>query len=553
MNETPHVLGLHTIDWLAVGLYLLGITLIGYMTKSTIRTREDFFMAGRRFGKVLMIFHSFGAGTHSDQAVAVSGACYRNGISGIWVQWQWMFTTPFYWLLAPVFRRSRCLTTAEVYRERYGSEAALLFVIVSAISMTINMGVMLQGTGVVISSMTGGAISQMTAVLIMAVSFLIYGTAGGLVAAVVTDLIQGIFIIVLSFLMIPFALWTVCGLDGIRNSASPEVLNLVSAQTITIPVIILLSLNAMVGIVAQSQVMATTSAGKAEWEGRVGMTYGNFLKRICTLGWALIGVCAIVMYPGLDISGQTEHSFGYAIADLLPIGLSGIMLASIMAAVMSSCDALMVATSALVTENVYRNHINPHRDETHYLKVGRLVSFCIVVIALYFSTAFPTVLEGAFTFFQLTASIGISFWLGILWRRMNTTGVFVSFFTAAITLYFAKFHWFPTSEYGTAPGIAYQTACFLPVGIFCGWLASVLTSPLPTEFVDRFFVKIHTPIGKEDRLHWSLDEAIPPKDRWLDIGGLFIVKPDRQSVIGFLVACAIVFVLIFGTYLLLLL
>ncbi|MBN2325633.1 MAG: sodium:solute symporter family protein, partial [Candidatus Omnitrophica bacterium] len=515
-------MGLHALDWVAVFLYLLGITAVGWATRTTIRTREDFFMAGRRFGKLLMIFHSFGAGTHTDQAVAVTGACYRNGISGIWVQWQWMFTTPFYWLLAPVFRRSRCLTTADVFRERYTQSASLLFVVISVFSMTMNIGVMLKGTGLVISSMTGGAISQTAAILVMTVSFLVYGVAGGLVAAVVTDLIQGIFILFLSFLMVPFALWAAGGFEGIRANAFPGSLDLISAQTITFPVIALLSLNAMVGIVAQSQVMASTSAGKTEWEGRVGMTYGNFLKRICTLGWALIGVCALVMYPNLG-AGETEHAFGYAAADLLPAGLRGVMLASIMAAAMSTCDALMVSTSALLTENVYRIHIAAGRADDHYLKIGRIFSFAIVLIAVGFSFAFPTVLEGAFTFFQVTASIGISFWMGILWRRMNSAGVFASFACAAFALYASKFYFFPSSVYGTAPAIAYQTAVFIPIGVMAGVLVSLLTSPLDRAGVERFFVKIHTPIGCEDRLGLSLDQAIPSKDRLMDAGGLFLV------------------------------
>ncbi len=547
MNETSHILGLHLWDWLALSAYLLVITIIGVATKTTIRSREDFFMAGRRFGKLLMIFHSFGAGTHTDQAVAVSGACYRNGMPGIWVQWQWMFTTPFYWLLAPVFRRSRCLTTADVFRERYGSAASLLFVFVSAVSMTINIGVMLQGTGLVIYSMTGGAISQQAAVWLMTASFLIYGTAGGLVAAVVTDLIQGIFIIFLSFLMVPFGLWSVGGLDGIRETLSPDTLNLVSTDSITVFVIAFLSFNSMVGVVAQSQVMAATSAGKTEWEGRVGMTYGNFLKRICTFGWALIGIFAAVMYPELMQSGQSENAFGYAVADLLPIGLRGVMLASIMAAAMSTCDALMVATSALITENIYRSHLRPGLEEGHYVNFARVTGFIIVVSALYFSSVFPTVLEGVFTFFQLTASIGLSFWLGILWRRMNTAGVFTSFFVSIVTLYLAKYHFFPTSIYGTAPGIAYQTVVFLPAGIFAGWLASILTRTVDTVAVDRFFVKIHTPIGQEEKLDMPLDEAIPKSERLLDFGGLLILKPNRESWIGFVVAWIIVFALIFGT------
>ncbi len=550
MDNAVNMLGLHQLDWIAVTIYLLVITLVGLATKRTIQTREDFFMAGRRFGKLLMIFHSFGAGTHTDQAVAVTGSCYRNGISGIWVQWQWMFTTPFYWLLAPVFRRSRCLTTADMYRDRFSQPVSILFVIVSAISMTLNIGIMLQGTGIVISSMTGGAISQTAAILIMTFSFIVYGTAGGLVAAVVTDLIQGIFIILLSFLMIPYALWEVGGLDGIRAQTSSTSLDLISSDGITFWVIALLSLNAMVGIVAQSQVMATTSAGKTEWEGRVGMTYGNFLKRICTLGWAMIGVCALVLYPDLG-ARESEQAFGLAVSDLLPIGIRGIMLASIMAAAMSTCDALMVATSALFTENVYRIHISPNQSDQHYLRIGRWTSFVIVVIALFFSSVFSTVLEGAFAFFQLTASIGLSFWMGILWKRMNNTGVFVSFLVAAVTLFLAKFHIFTSAEYGTATAIALQTACFIPAGVIAGITASLLTSPIDAQRVNRFFVKIHTPIGQEDKLELPIDQAIPANQRLFDMFGFFLIKPNKESVVGFLVACAIVFILLLGTHFLL--
>ena len=150
-------------------------------------------------------------------------------------------------LLAPIFRRARCLTTADLYRERYGTPASILFVIISVVSTTLNIGMMLKGTALVISSMTGGAVSQNWAVAVMVLSFITYGTAGGLVAAVVTDLIQGIFILVLSFLMVPFALWAVGGFEGIRTALSANALDLVSPNTITLYVIALLSANALVG------------------------------------------------------------------------------------------------------------------------------------------------------------------------------------------------------------------------------------------------------------------------------------------------------------------
>ena len=82
--------------------------------------------AGRRFGKPFMIFFAFGAGTSGNDAVGVSAKTYTNGLSGIWYQWLWLFCTPFYWLIAPVMRRMRALTTGDYFEYRYdGSVAAL--------------------------------------------------------------------------------------------------------------------------------------------------------------------------------------------------------------------------------------------------------------------------------------------------------------------------------------------------------------------------------------------------------------------------------------------
>ena len=85
-------------------IYLLGVTILGIKIGKRIKGSADFFMP-RRFGKGMMMMHAFGTGTASDQAVVVSSASFKNGLSGIWFQWLWLFCTPFYWLIAPIFRR----------------------------------------------------------------------------------------------------------------------------------------------------------------------------------------------------------------------------------------------------------------------------------------------------------------------------------------------------------------------------------------------------------------------------------------------------------------
>ena len=96
------MLGVQWIDWLVIVVYLLGITAIGMWAVRKVKSTSTFFIGERKFGKLMMMFFTFGAGTHSDQAVSVAAKTYKSGASGIWYQWLWLFVTPFFWLLAPV-------------------------------------------------------------------------------------------------------------------------------------------------------------------------------------------------------------------------------------------------------------------------------------------------------------------------------------------------------------------------------------------------------------------------------------------------------------------
>ena len=110
------MLGIGTIDWIAIGIYLVLTVAAGLYAARKVKDTTDFFMAGRRFGKPFMIFFAFGAGTSGNDAVGVSAKTVTSGLSGIWFQWLWLFCTPFYWLIAPVMRRM-CLRPAGVRRE----------------------------------------------------------------------------------------------------------------------------------------------------------------------------------------------------------------------------------------------------------------------------------------------------------------------------------------------------------------------------------------------------------------------------------------------------
>ena len=115
-----------------------------------------------------------------------------------------MLITPFYWLMAPWYRRSERTTIGEIIEDRYGRALALLYTVFAIAFFVFNQGAMLKGAGKIISVATGGElISPNGVVVAMTVAFILYSFFGGLIASAYTDFVQGFLIIVLSFMLIP--------------------------------------------------------------------------------------------------------------------------------------------------------------------------------------------------------------------------------------------------------------------------------------------------------------------------------------------------------------
>ena len=539
------ILGLHVAIWLVLGLYLAGMLLLGWWSKSQAQDREGYLLGGRQFGVPMMVMHAFGAGTNPTDTTGTISKTVAGGASGIWVSWMWMFGTPFYWLIAPICRRMRYLTLADYYRERFGRGAAVLYTIVASVGMTVFFGGVLLATTRTVQGMMGQAAVAADAVdwwfygilLVTTAVFVLYGYWGGIVAAVRTDMVQGLMIIVLSFLAIPAALklGEVGGLAGMRETlrmADPAHLRLFHPTHFSLGTIILLCISAPLSALALPHLMSVTAAGRTEWEGRMGFTGGNLLKRVCTIGWSILGLAwlAYLIKTGSDI--RPDAAFGDSIRHLLSPVLQGLMLACVMAASMSSGDAVQVTVAGLWTQSIYHEYINPEATERRLLVFTKIAGVVIIFVSLVLAIVMQNNLVGAILgYFRILAVIGISTALGILWRRMNQAGVFASAIAAAVVFIAARL----------IPGCPMAARVGLPIltGVIFGIVGSLLARPPDPERIAQFFKRIYVPIGEEDKLELSLDEAVPPSKRLCTAGGLFLVKPSTQSWVGFVVTLAV--------------
>lgn len=551
--------GLHSIDLVVIVVYLLGVTALGVWAGRRVAGDSDFFMP-RRFGKGMMMMHAFGTGTASDQAVVVASGTFRNGLSGIWFQWLWLFNTPFYWLIAPIFRRLRATTTADVYRLRFGPSVSILFAVVGVIGLAVKIGLMLKGAGALIDAGTDGAVPADLAIPIVAVLFVVYGAAGGMRAAIVTDYIQGILTVIFSLILLPSVLNAVGGLAGIRETVSdPRMMSLVAPDGINVFFIATFAALSLAGIVAQPFIMSVCAAGRTEMDGRFGFVVGNLIKRVCTAAWALTGIGALAwfMQQGTDLAdvdpdrvyGQMAHGFLPAI---LP-GMLGLFVAALLAGVMSSCDSFMISAAGLFTENLYKP-CAPGRSERHYINVGRAVSLIVVAFGVAAAFKMPNVVSGLKTWLKIAPMLGIAFWLGLFWRRFNSAGAWASAIAGFICWWMTAQTWFvaavealPIAEsWGLIVGGGgtarlydpWQIVFCLSAAVGAGVAASLLTAPTPKEDIDRFHELIRTPIEPNENLVEScrLPEGVRPADRgsWFRGTDFEIPAPSRVSWIGFL-------------------
>ena len=549
--------GLHYADLITLGLYFGIIVLVGIWSARQVTGMDDFVMP-RRFGKLFMVFFAFGAGTHSDQAVSVAAKTYTNGVSGIWYQWLWLFASPFYWLIAPFMRRFRALTTGDVFELRYDRSVAMLYALISLGLYSVNIGVMLKGSSAVIDASTGGLVDATWAIALMTVLFVAYGVAGGLGAAIVTDFLQGILTIFFSFLLLPFVMHAVGGMAGLRETL-PEIapdrsmLSLVAPEDINVFYIVVIAINALVGIVTQPHTMGNCAAGRTELDGQVGFMCGTLIKRVCTIAWCLTGLAGVAYFAGSDIHpdkvfGQLAHEF---LPRILP-GMLGLFIAGLLASVMSSCDAFMVSSAGLFTENLYKPLV-PGRSQDHYLWAARISSFAVVVGGVVFAYWLESVVAGLEIFWKVAPMLGIAFWLGLFWRRATAAGAWASTLAALAVWWLTAqpevVGWLASlshaqalrfvveSDGHQAMYLPWQMVFYLSTGLVCGVLVSLITPPPDPHKLERYFALIRTPVraGEQIPAPCTLppDAEVPPRRLLVSIGGLEIPVPSRQAMLGF--------------------
>lgn len=451
---------METIDYVVLFGYFAGMAAIGVWAMKRVKGQEDYFMGGRRFGKLFQTFAAFGAGTGSADPVNTARGTFANGMSGMWGVMYWLFVTPIYWISAVWYRRMRCLTLGDWFAERYQSKKmGVAYAIFGCFYYMVYGAMLFTAIGKVSVPLVGpelfGIQTEHVLVPIVAIVVTLYGVLGGIAAAYWTDLIQGFCIILLSVLLIPFGLhavvekfgspgdsWT----DGFRvmHEQLPAdnftILGGDAASEFPLYAIVVIVIMNIIGIVLTPHFIVTGGGtAKSEQDARIGLVTGNFIKRFCTIGWVITALIVLTLFgDDMALIKDADMAWGTATKELLGplgIGLVGLMLACLLAALMSSVDCYMLVCSALVVRNIYVPFVNPKAGEKECLLLGRVTGGVVVLGAVIISVTMLDMFKQLELTWVVPMTFAALFWVGMYWRRATTKAGWITVAFCVLTFF----------------------------------------------------------------------------------------------------------------------
>ena len=454
------------LDWLAVFGYFGVLAAVVVATRRRQETSDDFFLGGRSVGWLAIGASIFAANIGSEHVVGLAGQGARTGLSLSHLEFHSWVLILMCWVFLPFYYKSGVQTMPEFLERRFGPRARWILSLVSLaayvltkISVTVFAGalffeVMMPEVRLTLGGVEVGSfwIGAFATVLLAG----IYASVGGLLAVVYTDLVQAGLIVAGSLSVTYFALRHLGGtveggtfLDGwgvLKDAikASPETKEAFSLwHPLSHPKFPWLGLtiaSATIGVwywCTDQFIVQRTLAARNLRNARRGAIWGALLKLLPVfiflvpglLGWALHQKHAGGFAIPLDAQGGIDGDkvFPSLVTQLLPAGFRGLVVAGLIAALMSSLASLFNSVSTLFTVDVYKK-LKPQASERRLVAVGRATTVTMTVLGILWVPVMRSLAGGGlYQYIQAVQSflappIVAVFATGLLWKRMNGRG-----------------------------------------------------------------------------------------------------------------------------------
>ncbi len=423
--------GLQFLDWVVVGLYfavLFGIA--WWVLKQKQDTAADYFLAGRHVAWFVIGASIFASNIGSEHIVGLAGTAVKTGVvMGQYELHAWCILL-LGWVFVPFYMRSRVFTMPEFLEMRYSPSARWFLSIISLVAYVLTkVSVTVYAGAVVFQTLMG--IEFWTGALITVVLTGIYTVLGGLRAVVYTESLQAVVLIIGSVTVTVMGLIKIGGWSNLVAVAGSEHLNLfLPLNHPDFPWLGMVLSAPIVGIwywCTDQYIVQRTLAARNETQARRGTIFAAYLKLLPFWIFVIPGVIAYALIKTGQLQlGAADQAFPAMVRTLLPIGLRGLVVGGLLAALMSSLAAVFNSCSTLFTMDIYKK-IKPEAAEKKLVFVGRIATAVVVICGIAWIPLMKHISGELYHYLQsvqsyLAPPIAAVFLLGIFWKKINAKG-----------------------------------------------------------------------------------------------------------------------------------
>ena len=464
-----------TLDWLVILAYFLLLAgLTWWSIRKNQNTADDYFLAGRNLGWIVVGASIFASNIGSEHLVGLAGSGATSGVALAHYELHAWCLLVLGWVLVPFYIRSRVYTMPEFLERRFSPTARWVLSLISLVAYVLTkLAVGIFAGGVVFGTLIPefqitifGTVynSFWVGSVVVVVLTGLYTVAGGLRAVAYTEAVQTAVLVFGSLLLTVFGLEKIGGWAGFREALPSDMFNLwkplipAGVEGTWAPVkeagrmawyfngnypwLGMLFCAPIIGLwywCTDQYIVQRTLGAPSEREARRGAIFASFLKLLPVFIFIIPGMLALALArtgkaPGLEsmigpdgsvVRETAQAAFPLMVQSVMPLGLRGLVVAGLLAALMSSLAGAFNACSTLFTMDFYKQH-RPSATQDQLVWIGRIATGVMVLIALVWIPVIQGA-KGLYEYLQgvqgyLAPPIFAVFFLGVFSKRLNAKG-----------------------------------------------------------------------------------------------------------------------------------
>jgi SSS family solute:Na+ symporter len=428
-----------SIDYIVIVAYFAVIFVIGYYFARKGRTATDYFLASRDVAWWAIGASLFSSNIGSEHFIGLAGTGAASGMAVGHFEWlASLILLILGWVFVPFYLRSNVYTMPEFLERRYNGACRTYLATISLIAYIFTkIAVAIFAGAIVLQKVLGWGMWQSALALIIATG--IYTVAGGLAAVIYTEVMQTV-ILVLGALALTFiGLGQVGGWEGLRASVPPDFFHMMKPiSDPDFPWTGIFFGAPILGIwywCTDQVIVQRVLSAKDVAHAKAGTVLAGFLKILPVFMLVVPGMIARAKFPA-EMAANSNEAFPTLVVELMPVGLLGIMVAAMLAALMSSLSAVFNSSSTLFTMDFYKK-LRPAASEKRLVFVGRVATTLMVILGLLWIPFMNRISSQLYVYLQsvqayISPPIAAVFLLGVFWKRVNGTGAISALLTGFV-------------------------------------------------------------------------------------------------------------------------